>query len=450
MRLPLARLLRTTLLSSLATSILLLSGCAKKEQELPVPTSASIATTVKADVLRQLFVSKQYDLVVNKKPDEGKASVRWEPQWQFLTWKRSADQVLYAFIPLEAYSISNAGQATPLLGVQKYLRFTQVDGKWNCALDTYLAKLPKGDLSKQIAVPSHLASLVSFTGDEYVTQLDSDEVTHYAYESGVWKHSAASPKKQGDVAIQTTPIPCKARYTCQWELYCSGINSDEGGGTSVPYTTNGDDCGEVPWGVTLGCGYETQYRLVNSFISNYVCDGTSPPTPPTYPDPNFPNIPPGPGYFPDGMYLIMNITGSDIQRRALSIMGNSQNDGALAILNSMLDYANTSAYWRLTNLANGYVTLTSVDSGKMLDVQWGATTGGTPIWLWSANGGNAQQWQIQYTGNFPYGDYYKIVSRQSGLVLDLNSSTPAIGTGVIQNAYNGNSTQHWVVSYVSH
>ena len=48
--------------------------------------------------------------------------------------------------------------------------------------------------------------------------------------------------------------------------------------------------------------------------------------------------------------------------------------------------------WKVTHDSNGYVTLTSVNSGKVLDVNGGVSANGTNVQQYDSNGTYAQKW----------------------------------------------------------
>ncbi|WP_405891694.1 RICIN domain-containing protein [Streptomyces sp. NBC_00210] len=58
----------------------------------------------------------------------------------------------------------------------------------------------------------------------------------------------------------------------------------------------------------------------------------------------------------------------------------------------------------------GYTRLTSLHSGKVLEVPQSSTTNGTGLVQWGHNGTNTQQWTLQSTGD----GYHRLVSRNSG------------------------------------
>src|SRR5262249_60050373 len=87
----------------------------------------------------------------------------------------------------------------------------------------------------------------------------------------------------------------------------------------------------------------------------------------------------------------------------------------------------TSQQWQLTANASGWLTLTSIASGQVLDVPGGSTTQGTQLEQWTANGGTNQQWQLR-----PNGDgTYQIFGRNAGLAGGVGGGSTAEGARVI-------------------
>jgi hypothetical protein len=87
-----------------------------------------------------------------------------------------------------------------------------------------------------------------------------------------------------------------------------------------------------------------------------------------------------------------------------------------------------SQQWQLTGDGSGWLTVTNVASGKVLDVPGGSTSPGTQLEQWTANGGTNQQWQLR-----PNGDgTYQIFGRKAGLVAGVGGGSTAEGAAVIQ------------------
>lgn len=90
-------------------------------------------------------------------------------------------------------------------------------------------------------------------------------------------------------------------------------------------------------------------------------------------------------------------------------------------------------------LAAGVYTVVSKNSGLLLDVNACATAAGANVQQWQATGANCQRWSLSNAGN---GDY-TITSVNSGLVLDVNACSTVNGGNVQQWTSNGASCQKW-------
>jgi O-glycosyl hydrolase len=87
-----------------------------------------------------------------------------------------------------------------------------------------------------------------------------------------------------------------------------------------------------------------------------------------------------------------------------------------------------SQQWQLTGNGSGWLTVTNVGSGKVLDVPGASTSPGTQLEQWTANGGTNQQWQLR-----PNGDgTYQIYGRNAGLVAGVGGGSTAEGAAVVQ------------------
>jgi hypothetical protein len=103
--------------------------------------------------------------------------------------------------------------------------------------------------------------------------------------------------------------------------------------------------------------------------------------------------------------------------------------------------AATSQQWQLSvgSGGPGWLTVTNVGSGKVLDVPGGSTSTGTQLEQWTANGGTNQQWQLR-----PNGDgTYQIYGRNAGLVAGVGGGSTAEGAAIVQWTPLGVPDQAW-------
>ena len=104
--------------------------------------------------------------------------------------------------------------------------------------------------------------------------------------------------------------------------------------------------------------------------------------------------------------------------------------------------------WYLENKSNGYVTLKSALGDYMIDIANGADEDGANVQLYSAYGGDAQQFQILSTAT---NGVYTIVSKASKgtKALDCYGHGTTDGTNVVQWTLGGKPNQQWVFEAVS-
>jgi hypothetical protein len=94
------------------------------------------------------------------------------------------------------------------------------------------------------------------------------------------------------------------------------------------------------------------------------------------------------------------------------------------------------------NIANGTYKIISRNSGLALDVCGASTSNGAQIDQYSYKGTSNQKWTVTYLGN----GAYKIVGVQSGLSLDDYASKTANGTKIELWNCNGGSNQTWILT----
>lgn len=87
-----------------------------------------------------------------------------------------------------------------------------------------------------------------------------------------------------------------------------------------------------------------------------------------------------------------------------------------------------------------YVKLVHADTGKVLAIADGSDDAGAKAVLAKDDGSQGQQWQLVKDG-----DYYKVVNRKSGKVLDVEGDSMDEGGGIIQwdDKSEGNDNQRW-------
>ena len=85
----------------------------------------------------------------------------------------------------------------------------------------------------------------------------------------------------------------------------------------------------------------------------------------------------------------------------------------------------------------GYYKIKNVNSGKVLDVEWGGMTPGTNVWQYEDNNSDSQKWIIEKTDD----GYYNIISKLNGLYLDIVNGSTENGTNVLVNEKTSSNSQ---------
>jgi len=123
----------------------------------------------------------------------------------------------------------------------------------------------------------------------------------------------------------------------------------------------------------------------------------------------------------------------------LSVSGGS--DGANVAVGSNKDK------WKITNIGNGYVTITSMYGDYMIDVSnSGDKSDGMNIQIYSSHGENAQQFNFQKTSQT---DIYFIGTKNTGGNSVIEVEKQGSGTNVQQYAFGNKTYQAWEVKSVS-
>lgn len=123
--------------------------------------------------------------------------------------------------------------------------------------------------------------------------------------------------------------------------------------------------------------------------------------------------------------------------KALDIAWGAQENGANILQYSYYGYPNQK--WYLEPTGDGYYYIKSAATGKVVDVSGKSTQNGGDVIQWQKNSGWNQQWRIESVGN----GYYKLINRNSGLALDTYGASTADNADVIQWSYSGGWNQQW-------
>lgn len=122
----------------------------------------------------------------------------------------------------------------------------------------------------------------------------------------------------------------------------------------------------------------------------------------------------------------------------LDVAGGSQSSGQ----NIQIYTANgTDAQkWDISSLGNGYYKLTAKCSGQVLDAYYNNISSGQNVIQYPWDGGNYQQWKLQDAGD---GYFYIIPRCNESLCLDVDSAYSSDGTNVQVYTANQSSAQKW-------
>ncbi|MFK8004990.1 MAG: RICIN domain-containing protein [Saprospiraceae bacterium] len=98
-----------------------------------------------------------------------------------------------------------------------------------------------------------------------------------------------------------------------------------------------------------------------------------------------------------------------------------------------------SQRWRFISAGGGYYYIISKKSGLYLDVKGGSKASKTIVWQYPRNGSNAQKWKLVKAGK----GYYYIQSKISNLYLDVRGGSKSGGATIWQYKLNRTDSQKW-------
>ena len=100
--------------------------------------------------------------------------------------------------------------------------------------------------------------------------------------------------------------------------------------------------------------------------------------------------------------------------------------------------------WRIESVGEGYYTITSVATGKVLDVANGGSAPGTNVWQCTPFGNDVQKWCPKYAGD----QSFSFVCKGNGLAHDIADGIAESGTNVQVYTRNNSTAQRLVPSIV--
>lgn len=129
---------------------------------------------------------------------------------------------------------------------------------------------------------------------------------------------------------------------------------------------------------------------------------------------------------------------------ALDVTGMSMADGALLQQYTYLGGDNQK-WMFLAAAPDVYDEIVNKNSGKVLDVMGLSMSDGAHVQQWDYLGAQNQQWEIVALDSQLGPQYYKIVNRNSGKVLDVTGLSTLNGTEIQQWDYLGGDNQQWQI-----
>ena len=148
-----------------------------------------------------------------------------------------------------------------------------------------------------------------------------------------------------------------------------------------------------------------------------------------------PVIPTGEQTISDGKYYIAS---ADNERYCISIQGGSREDGANALMYQ--NEQHESQIFDVTYLGNGAYRISSMLSGRSLDVDASDTSPGTNVAQFSSHDGYNQQWIIKESGD---GRTYYVISKCNGLYLDVEGGNICNDANVDVYTGHGGGNEKW-------
>ena len=138
---------------------------------------------------------------------------------------------------------------------------------------------------------------------------------------------------------------------------------------------------------------------------------------------------------PDGTYTFASKLKTSMK---MDVYGASRSDCANVQL--WAGNGTNAQKWRVMHDANGYVILTSVNSGKVLDVYGGSDANGANVQQYTSNGTYAQKWIAVKNAD----GSYTFQSALGNKVLDVSGGSSANGANVQLHQTNGSNAQRCV------
>jgi hypothetical protein len=123
--------------------------------------------------------------------------------------------------------------------------------------------------------------------------------------------------------------------------------------------------------------------------------------------------------------------------QVIDVPGQAKAEGTY--LNQWASNGGANQQWTLINLGNNYVYLINVSSGLALEVYEASTAEGALIDQWPYDSGTGQIWQVVSKGS----GYYSLINKNSGQALDVEGASSSEGASIDQWPNSGTNNQQW-------
>ncbi|WP_164520710.1 RICIN domain-containing protein [Bifidobacterium callimiconis] len=137
--------------------------------------------------------------------------------------------------------------------------------------------------------------------------------------------------------------------------------------------------------------------------------------------------------------------------RVIDVSGGSGSNGAR--LQIYDDNGTDAQLFRFKQVGNGVYTITNVNSGRVIDVANGSTGNGSTIQQWDSNGSAAQHWLVRTaegadgtTDVAGSSSAFSLIGSGSNRAIDLPGGATTSGTGLQIYAANGTAAQQWTIA----
>jgi hypothetical protein len=147
--------------------------------------------------------------------------------------------------------------------------------------------------------------------------------------------------------------------------------------------------------------------------------------------------PGGTGNEPSGPVIFSGTVSSVHSGKVLDVAAGSNYNGAAVIQYTFRGTPNQ--LWDVIDAGRGRFVFVSQDSNKVLEVRGGGESDGDPVEQFRYNGRAAQLWRIERLG----GGAYQIVNVASGKCLDVEGGGRQDGSRIIQYSCQGSDNQAW-------